>query len=108
MALISDRDKELLSDEQFDPRKLMLCCHQHFYFGPSPNTKVSPVHGCKECWMVYFLHDLCTVPPSQRAQRMEEMVEVVRNLNQMYESGQWDFKPYAAPKVEIEKDGLPD
>jgi hypothetical protein len=106
--LLTDKDKDLLKDEHFDPRKILVGCSQHFYYGPSKIKEVHPAQGCKQCWMTYFLHDLSNVPPSERAQRFDEIEEVVRNLNQMVETGKWDFKPFKRPEIEIEKDAWPD
>lgn len=102
--MLTDKDKELLRDEHFDPRKIMVGCGQHHYYGPSKIKDVHPATGCKQCWMVYFLHDLASVPPSEREQRFEEIVEVVKNLNQLVEGGKWDFKPFKHPEIHIEKD----
>jgi len=102
--LLTDKDKDLLKDEHFDPRKMMVGCAQHSYYGPSKIIETHPAKNCKQCWMVYFLHDLANVPPSERAQRFEEIEEVVRNLNQMVETGKWDFKPFKHPEISIEKD----
>jgi hypothetical protein len=106
--LLTDKDKALLTNEMFDPRGMMVCCATHQYYGPTKLVKSHPATGCKQCWMVYFLHDLASVPPSERAQRFDEIEEVVRNLNQMVESGKWDYKPFARPDIKIEKDAWPE
>lgn len=111
MAL-SEKDKQLLADEKFDPRKVILACPLHSYFGPETGKSAGIAlvrktgkmdAACKTCWMVYYTCALSMVPPSERAQRLEEMTEVVRDCNQAVEQGKWDYEPLARPEVHIEK-----
>jgi len=90
----------------------MVGCEAHQYYGPIKNdtavgfrNNLGEKHlGCTQCWMTYWVHDIASVPPSQRAQRMEEALEVVRNLNQMVEQGKWDYQGFKRPEISIEKD----
>jgi hypothetical protein len=109
---LSEKDKALLQDEHFDPRRVMVGCEAHQYYGPISNKigvgavkNLGEKHlSCTQCWMTYWVHDLASVPPSQRAERMEEAMEVVRNLNQMVEQGKWDYRALKRPEIIIEKD----
>lgn len=110
MAL-SDKDKALLADEHFDPRKVILGCPIHKYYGPTVAKHVPGVMkknptlmslSCKTCWMVYYTVALSMIPPTDRAQRLEEMTEIVSDMNQAYEKGKWDFTPLAHPEVAFE------
>jgi hypothetical protein len=79
-------------------------CPKHMYFGPSKVADTKPKQGCSECWLVYFLHDIASVPPSQREQRLEELTEVIHKLNEHVEKGTWDFTPNRHAQIEFESE----
>ncbi len=103
--MLTAEDKKLIEDERFDPNRIILGCEAHKYFGPSEVTKAFPAEGCKRCWMVFIIHDLASVAPSERAQRFSEFEEVVRNLNQAVEHGKWDFVAFRHPEIKYDSKG---
>lgn len=71
--------------------------HNYYYNGRPPL-----VSGCPECWNVYYF---CQVAQSKDIRESVDQLEsAVRHTKELVESGKWDFKPYARPQVQIEKD----
>lgn len=101
MAL-SDQDKVDTLKELFDPSKVNLKCGQHLYFGPvKDKPEVTPMLGCVDCWKVWYIHEIATTPPSERAQKLEELESVLHDMTQMIERGEWDFVPFDHAQIEI-------
>ena len=98
MALTDQQKKEMLS-EIFDSQKVQVKCGKHLYFAGSKDAK--PALGCSDCWRVYFINELATTPPNERAQKLDELDEVIRKMVQMVEAGQWDLNLYKHPKIEF-------
>ena len=109
MAL-SEHDKNDVLSEIFNSEKINVKCGRHLYFGPVKgcagfgNAQVQPEIGCADCWKVFFIHELATTPPDDRGKKLEELEFVVRNANQLFESGKWDISINPHATIEIEKD----
>ena len=104
MAL-SEHDKNDVLSEIFNSEKINVKCSRHTYFGPvKGNAQVQPEIGCADCWQVFFIHELATTPPDERGKKLEELEFVVRNANQLFESGKWDISINPHATIEIEKD----
>ena len=102
---ISEHDKNDVLSEIFNSEKINVRCGKHSYFGPvKGNAKVQPEIGCSDCWRVFFIHELATTPPDERGKKLEELEFVVRNANQLFESGKWDISVNPHATIEIEKD----
>lgn len=113
---LSEADKIQLADENLDPRKLYPSCPLHRYYGPITRANMAtarvvpswqspdPAIGCASCMKVYFLYDLAGVPPSKRVERLEEMEEVMHKVVEAIEKGQWDYKVFKHPEINVEKD----
>jgi len=101
---LSEKDKAQLEDEKLDARRLNLCCALHNYFGPWYRDdsfrgahivpavyREHPMIGCAACLKVYYVYDILSVPPSERAQRMEELEEVIAKMVEYADKGQFNF-----------------
>lgn len=110
---LSEKDRTQLADEKLDPRRLNLQCVIHNYFGPigrndqfqgarivPAHMREHPVLGCAQCVKVFYIMDILSVPPSQRAQRFEELEEVVTKMVEYADKGQFDFNAYRHPVIE--------
>jgi hypothetical protein len=102
---LTEADKAQLADEKFDPKRAYPCCPLHNYYGPVgkndqfQGARIVPIHvrehpymGCKYCIKVFYICDIASVPPSQRAERFEELEEVLTKLYEKAERGQFDFR----------------
>lgn len=89
--------------EIMDPNKVTVYCGLHSYFGPSKNgVETKPMQGCSRCWTVLYFYDIVNTAPERRAERLEELTEVLHKVTEMADKGTWDFEPYRHSKVEIE------
>lgn len=89
-------------EQALDPRKLSMYCGLHKYYGPSKtNKEIKPHKNCARCWFVFYVHDMVSTPPHHRAERLEALEEVLHHAAELDDKGQFDFKPYLHPKVEI-------
>lgn len=107
--MLSSKSKEEAVAEALDPTKVTLYCKQHNYYGPTKlkfqgKIKSAPQLGCKNCWMVFYIHELANTPPDLRRERLEEIEEVLNKVVESVENGTWDFKPHAHPEITIEKE----
>jgi hypothetical protein len=102
---MSEKDKRQLMEETRDPRTILVCCGLHRYYGPSMIVDTRPVPGCKQCWMVWWLHEILKFPPSQRAEAIDQAFEAVAKCNEAVENGTWNFSPHLHPKITYEDDG---
>lgn len=100
MSFTEQEQQDIIREAMSERVNLM--CGKHFYAGPSKNNpEIKPHPGCSQCWQVYFIKDIASVPPSMRAQRLDELEEVLHHMNEMVEKGTWDFEPYEHAKIEI-------
>ncbi|CAN5950548.1 unnamed protein product [Sphagnum jensenii] len=60
------------------------------------------VQGCPKCWFVLYFHDIATAPPETRAQRLDELEEVVNKSCELAARGNWDYEPYRHSKIDLE------
>jgi hypothetical protein len=102
----TEKDKAQLKDEKRDPRRILAGCTLHGYYGPSIVAITKPAHGCKECWMVWWLHELLKYPASERDEAMEMAFESITKCNEAVENGTWNFTPFDRPEITIEKDAI--
>jgi hypothetical protein len=104
MALTEQQKLDYLN-EIFDSSKVNLKCGRHLYFGPiKGKPEITPVEGCVDCWTVFYIYELASIPANERRQKLEEIEEVLHNTVQLVESGQWDLKMYPHAKIEINGD----
>lgn len=91
-------------EEIMDPQKVQVYCGTHNYFGPSKpgGVEVKPAEGCPKCWFVLYFHDIATAPPETRAQRLDELEEVVNKSCELAARGNWDYVPYRHSQFETE------
>jgi hypothetical protein len=52
---------------------------------------------------VLFFHDIANTPPDKRAERLDELEEVVHKVVELAAKGKWDFIPYRHAQMELEK-----
>lgn len=101
---LSEKDRTQLEDEHLDPRRLNLACEIHGYYGPyrrdsnfrgalivPPKLRKHPALGCSACMKVFYVFDILSVPPSERAQRLEELEEVIAKMVEFADRGQFNF-----------------
>lgn len=113
--MLSDKDKAQLADERLDPRRLNLVCPIHNYYGPIgrndqfQGARIVPVRfrehpalGCAACIKIFYIFDVLSVPPSERAQRFEELEEVMTKMVEHAEKGKFDFRANRHPIIEFE------
>lgn len=101
MALTEQQKNQYLA-EIFDEKRVNLWCSKHNYLGPvKGRPEVKPASRCADCWKIWFIHELATTPADQRAKKLDEIEEVLRDMVQMVEAGTWDFEPYEHAKIEI-------
>lgn len=102
MALTKEQQDYL--NEVVDPQKVALYCGTHMYFGPSKAGTVGekPHMGCPKCCFVMYFHDLATTPPDKRAQRLDELDEVLHKVVEEVEAGRWDFQALRHAEVKVE------
>lgn len=92
--------KEIIGSE-----RITLYCADHMYTGPvKSHPEVKPSKNCPKCWQVYFIHDLASVPPGMREQRLAELEEVLYKMHEMVLAGTWDFNPYEHAKLEFSEE----
>lgn len=96
MPLTEKQTNDYLA-EALDSQKVNLYCKQHAYFGPSKTHEAKPHRGCQQCWMVFYVHDIASAPPHQRAQKLEELEEVLHKVVELVDAGKWDvtINPHA-------------
>lgn len=103
--MLSEQDKAGMLSEVFDSKKITLRCGKHNYFGPvKDRPEFTPTLGCKECWQVFYVHELTECPPDKRREKLEEIEEVMHKVVEMVEKGTWDFVPYEHAQVQIGKE----
>jgi hypothetical protein len=109
---LSEKDRAQLEDEKFDPVRAYPCCPLHGYYGPYRKNdqfrgamvvpaviREHPVLGCANCIKVYWLCDIASVPPSQRAERFEELEEVMHKMLEQAEKGLFDFTAFRHAQI---------
>lgn len=101
----SPREQAALLDEVLDKDKVQLLCGEHSYVASQTPPQPS---GCKNCWEAYYWYMIASTPPHLRQQRLGELERAVRNANQMYERGEFDFQPLDHAIISTEKDALDD
>lgn len=112
---LSIKDREQLADERLDPSRLNLNCPIHNYYGPIgrkdqfQGARIVPAHmrehpaiGCANCIKIFYIFDILSVPPSDRAQRFEELEEVMMKMIEQSEKGNFDFVAFRHPKIKYE------
>jgi hypothetical protein len=101
MALTSKQKEDVLR-EIFSSEKIQLRCGKHRYFGPiKGHPEVTPFMGCPDCWKVFFVSELASTPPDERAQKLDEIEEVLHKMVEMIEAGTWDLELYPHAQVEF-------
>lgn len=99
---LSEQEKNQYLSEAMDSQKVQLYCKEHMYFGPSREQSIRPTKGCTQCWMVFYFKDIASAPPHMRAQRLDELEEVLHKAVELAQSGRWDINinPHADIKIE--------
>lgn len=113
---LSEKDHTQLLDERLDPHRLNLNCPLHNYWGPIgrhdqfQGARIVPVHmrehpalGCASCIKIFYIFDVLSVPPSERAQRFEELEEVMMKMIEHAEKGKFDFTAYRHPVIKYDE-----
>jgi len=80
--------------------KVVLRCSKH----PKFDGSGQPTQGCKDCWLLWFVLVLRKVPPERRAEKIEELLMVVRHMIEEVKAGRFDYQPLPHPVIHIEKD----
>lgn len=108
---MDNKAKRELIDAALDPRKIILYCNNHQYFGPvklarafhaHPETAIirdNPMPGCIKCWQVYFMHEIGSRPASEQKELLEQLERNIANAAQLEDAGLYDF--VVSPKPEI-------
>lgn len=92
-------------EELMDPNKVTLYCGIHNYFGPSKGgVQVKPALGCPRCCMVMYFYDIVNTAPERRAERLDELTEVLHKVAELSAKGKWDFTPYEHAQIENDLD----
>jgi hypothetical protein len=93
-------DKERIFQE-LESEAVLLTCEKHRYVAARRNsgrTVVIPPEsrGCANCWKVFFITDLALTPPSKRAERLDELEEVIHHAIDYERKGTFgkDFELY--------------
>lgn len=86
--------------EETQSKSVILRCGRHEYFGDGPIKEPS----CKDCCMVYLFKMLADLPPSVRAERLDQLEATLNHMAEDINRGTWDYKPFAHPKITIEKE----
>jgi hypothetical protein len=105
--------EKVLSEIQSD--KVTLTCGKHNYVAARKRANATVAippntHGCKDCWMVYYVTDLALTPPGKRQERVDELEEVIHHAIEFEQKGQFgkDFELFEPTdgrfEVKIEKD----
>ena len=89
---------EVLNSEKFR----LVCDIHHWVYG----SKAPPNFRCKKCAMVSLVGLLCTTPPSQREERVEQLEILIHHMCEAAERGDLKWQEYFRPEVTIEKDAL--
>lgn len=101
----TEKEQEAIIKEVMCPERVTLYCAKHFYSGPVKNNpEIKPAKNCKECWNVYFWHDIASAPPHLRAERLAELEEVLAKVAEMVEKGTFDLQPYDHAKIEFSEE----
>lgn len=98
---------------------VILTCPKHGYVAARKrqgHTAVIPPdsHGCADCWKVYYISDYILTPESTRAQRLNELEEVIQHAVEFDKTGKFgtDFELYDTKdsrfEVTYERDAYPD
>jgi hypothetical protein len=70
--------------------------HNFYYKGQPPLT-----HGCRECWLVYFLSQWAQAEGDKLA-NLEQLESAIKHTAEMIDKGGWDFKPSFDVKISHE------
>lgn len=113
--MLNEKDRAQLKNEKLDPNHLNLVCPIHSYYGPIgrndqfQGARIVPVRvrehpalGCANCIKIFYIFDILSVPPSERAQRFEELEEVMMKMIEHAEKGKFDFRANRHPIIEFE------
>lgn len=114
--MLSEKDKAQLTDEKLDPRRLNLVCPLHNYYGPIgrndqfQGARIVPIRmrehpalGCPNCIKIFYVFDVLSVPPSERAQRFEELEEVMSKMIEQAEKGNFTFEAFRHPVISYDE-----
>jgi len=96
----SDAEKEQILRDIGDPKRVLVFCQKHMYFG-EPET--APAAGCKGCWLVYYTILIGRTPPHLRAQRIEELRSLISHMNEEVEKGNFDIDLFNQPVVTVDR-----
>lgn len=99
------RQAEDLLSEVMDKEKLTLFCGKHTYIASSiPPT----AQGCKSCWECYYWYMIASTPPHLRAERLNQIEEMVAHAVEVVEKHEFDVKLYDRPVIHTEKNAIDD
>ena len=109
-------DKARFIDEVLDPRRVIVYCGRHQYYGPMDEVKAwrvnptaktirtEPMEGCSRCWEVYFLHEIANAPPSKRNELLTQLEEAVHHAAELEDKRLFDFVVQRHANIEYEKE----
>lgn len=107
MNLRPDQAREMLA-EIFDDQKVNrvnFFCAKHGYKGPvKDRPEITPGLSCAECWKIFYLVEIVKTPPDERAQKLEELEEIMQEMNKLIETGKFDLivNPHAEVSIGVE------
>lgn len=99
---------------------VILTCPKHAYVAARKCSSGAVVaippdsHGCADCWRVYYISDYILTPENTRAQRLDELEEVIQHAAEFEREGKFgkDFELYDTKdsrfEVNYERDAYPD
>lgn len=99
--MLSPSQREKFLDEALDPNRTILFCGRHYY-SAAPGT--SPKAGCVDCNKVFWFHEIATIPPHERREKLERLQSLVHRMAEDLENGTFDFEfnPSGHPEITTE------
>ena len=95
----SKLENERLVQEVFDNNRVVVFCSKHMYGGGDK----PPTRGCSDCWRVYYIIALASVPPHLRDEELAKLEALVHHMCEEADAGKFDFVPFARPEISIER-----
>ena len=96
---ISKYEQERIIEET-QSQDVVLQCSKHTYAGAGPIVEPS----CKECCQVFIFTLLAQLPPSKRAERLDQLEATLHHMAEDINRGTWDIKLFARPRIEMSEE----
>lgn len=93
----TEKQREQMIAEAFDPNKVTLICKRHMYAGQG-----MPTADCKDCSQVWWMNWAAKLPAHKRSEIIEEVHRLVKMAIELEQKGKFDVDLFRHPEVEIE------